>query len=115
MSTLLEDHYIEAKAAAKLYAESEVDLVKLKVAKTATRYGGKVIAAVVILLLSCVSFAILLIALGFALADVLQNTALGFLCAGLAGFLITLIAAFTLRKVVESSIIQSVLKELYNV
>jgi hypothetical protein len=115
MSNTLEDSYIEAKAAAKLYAEAEVDLVKLKVAKRTTRFVGKVVASAITLLFGAVSLVILLSALGFALSDYFQNTSVGFLCSGLVGIVFTAIAAASMRKIVERPIIQRVLKELSDV
>lgn len=114
MSTKLEDHYIEAKAAAKLYAEAEADLLKLKLAKKTTRFSGKLVMSVIVLLLGIVCITILLIALGFAFADYFENTALGFLCSAGAGILLTLLASLTLRRLIERSFIKKVLKELSN-
>jgi len=114
MSKKLDEHYAEAKAAAKLYAEAEVDLLKLKVAKVTTRYIGKVVTFVIILLIGASSFVILLIALGFVLGVYLQNTGLGFLCAGIIGLLLVAISALFLRKVVERFVLQDVLSELFD-
>lgn len=115
MSTTLEEHCIEAKAAAKLYAETEADLLKLRVARRATYFGGKMATSAITIILGAVSSVILLISLGFVFADVFQNTALGFLCSGLVGLVLTAIAAVTMRKFVERFIIQSVLKGFFNV
>lgn len=115
MDSMLEEHYVEAKAAAKLYAEAEADLVKLKVAKRATRYLSKMISSIIMILLLIGSVMILLIALGFALGDLLQNTSLGFLCSGIVGLICTGIATLFIRKLVERSIIQKILNELSNV
>lgn len=114
MGSKLEDQYIEAKAAAKLYAETETDLVKLKIAKTATRYIGKMAALILIVLLGLLSCLMLLMALGFALGDVLQNNSLGFLCSAGVGLFITLLAALVLRKILNRSIVQRIIKELYD-
>jgi hypothetical protein len=114
MSNTLEDRYIEAKAAAKLYAEAEVDLVKLKIAKKATRYSAKFIALFVVLLMGAASTIILLVALGFFLSDLFEDAALGFLCSAGAGFFVTILFAFLLRKALERPIIRRILKDLYN-
>jgi MFS superfamily sulfate permease-like transporter len=114
MSTKLEDRYVEAKAAAKLYAETEADLIKLKLVKGTTRYIGKFIATTLTILLGFVSLIILLMALGFALAEYFQSASLGFLCSGGIGLFITLLASMLLRKILNRSIIQGILKELYD-
>jgi len=114
MSTKVEDRYVEAKAAAKLYAETEADLVKLKLVKGTTRYVGKFIATALTILLGLVSMIILLMALGFALAEHFQSASVGFLCAGGIGLFITLLASLLLRKILNRSIIQGLLSELYD-
>jgi hypothetical protein len=114
MSNKFEDQYIEAKAAAKLYAETEVDLVKLKLVKRTTRYVGKLIAATITILFGFVSLIILLMSLGFALAEYFQSASLGFLCSGGIGLFITLIASLAVRKILNRSIIQAILKEIYD-
>ncbi len=114
MSNKFEDQYIEAKAAAKLYAETEADLVKLKLVKRTTRYVGKLIAVTITILFGFVSLIILLMSLGFALAEYFQSASLGFLCSGGIGLFITLIASLAVRKILNRSIIQAILKEIYD-
>jgi len=114
MGTKLEDQYVEAKAAAKLYAETETDLVKLKIAKSTTRYISKIIASALVILLGLLSCLMLLMALGFALGEVFHSNSLGFLCSGGVGLFATLLASLLLRKILNRSLIQGILKELYD-
>jgi hypothetical protein len=111
----IEEHVLEAKAAVKLYAESEADLIKLRFARKTTRVAGKLTAALITLMLGMVALVILLIALGFFLSDALNNAALGFLCSGGIALLLVVISAFSMRKIVERPIIQKLLKELSDV
>lgn len=114
MGTKLEDQYVEAKAAAKLYAETETDLIKLKTAKAATHYIGKFLTSIFVVLLGFISCLMILMALGFALGEVFQSMSLGFLCAGGVGIVLTLLAAFLLRKILNRSLLQEILKKLYD-
>lgn len=107
----LEKQYVEARAAAKLYAEAETDLIKLKFARKSARLFSSFASASITLLFGAVSLMVLLISVGFALGNFLDSVPLGFLCAGICGLIFTAIVAVGAKKVLEKPIIKSVLKE----
>ncbi len=109
---MLKDDFIEGKAAIKLYTENEKELLKLRIARRSTRVLTRITAICISFLFGLISMLLLLMAVGFAFGTYFNNLALGFLCAGGVGIVLTIISVGLAKRVLEKPIIHQVLKDL---
>lgn len=114
MKNLIEEQYIQSKAATRLYLEAEKDTLKLKLARRLTRLVSSSLVSLMALGFAALCLVLLLFALGFALGDYFQNDGLGFLCSSGAAILITLISIPILKKSLTKPILKITIKELFD-
>ncbi len=112
---MLKDDFIEGKAAIKLYTENEKELLKLRIARRSTRVLSRAVAVCISFMFALITVLILLIAAGFAFGAYFENLAIGFLCAGGVGIILTLGSIALTKRLLEKPIIQQVLKDLSDV
>lgn len=103
----------EAAEAASLYAEAEIDRLKLRLAKTVTVWSSRLIALMALMLAAF----LILIFLGMAAAMALQlyfDSTVSFLIVAGVYLLFALIFILAKRALIEPTILKNTLKELFD-
>lgn len=114
MKKILEEQYIQTKAATRLYVEAEKDALKLKLAKRITRVVTTTVSWLLSLGFIALCVIMLLFTMGFALGDYLGSYGLGFLYASGLAVVLTIIAVISVKKIVQRPILQNIINELFD-
>jgi len=113
MSKTPDEILCEAKEAARLYVETEIDSLKLKLTKRLTRYLSGSVKLIILLILGALALVFFSFAGAFALSEYLQNTALAFTYVG-AGYLVLLLLVLMLSNfIIKRPILKRMVAEMF--
>ena len=97
----------------KIYAQQQVDIVKLEAIEKSAKLGSSFMTAFIVSVMGMIAILLLTISIAFFLGQMLDNTALGFLITSLFYAVMGLLSYFFRKTLITSPLVSYFISKIY--